>query len=113
MRPLADFTRTFRGLGDGRARDEFINPTAFDEWAEAWKARGGAPSEAMNAVNPWFIPRNHQVEAAIAAGLAGDFEPFEDLVEALSDPFAEHLDRKAYTLPPTDEQLVHRTFCGT
>ena len=64
-------------------------------------------------MNPWVIPRNHQVEAAIAAGLGGDFQPFEDLVEVLSKPFVEQPGKDAYTRPPTDEQLVHRTFCGT
>ncbi len=109
----ADFTRTFRGLADGSAREEFIDPTDFDDWANLWKARGGNPSEDLNAANPWIIPRNHQVEAAIATGLKGDFQPFEDLVEVLSDPFTEQPGKEAYTLSPTDEQLVHRTFCGT
>ncbi|MEM7060223.1 MAG: YdiU family protein [Pseudomonadota bacterium] len=109
----ADFTRTFRGLADGSAREEFIDPTDFDDWANLWKSRGGGLSEDLNLVNPWVIPRNHQVEAAIAAGLTGDFQPFEDLVEVLAAPFTEQPGKEAFTLPPTDQQLVHRTFCGT
>jgi len=34
----ADFTLTFRGLLDGTAREQFVDPTAFDAWAEGWNA---------------------------------------------------------------------------
>src|SRR5690606_32651866 len=35
----ADFTRTFRGLAEGAARDEFVDRAAFDAWAGGWQAR--------------------------------------------------------------------------
>src|SRR4030095_3446307 len=80
----ADFTLTFRGLcdaavstdGDAGVRALFKDASAFDEWAVKWRARlaedGGEPNDrrtAMRAVNPRFIPRNHRVEEAIAAGV--------------------------------------------
>ena len=109
----ADFTRTFRGLSDGTARDEFINPTSFDDWAENWTARGGAFSDDLASINPWVIPRNHRVEAAIADALTGDFSTFETLVQILAKPFDVQPGFQDFTHPPSDQEQVHRTFCGT
>ena len=67
----------------------------------------------MRAVNPAFIPRNHRVEEAIAAGLRGDFEPFELLVRVLQRPFDEQPDAAHLAEPPRPEQRVQNTFCGT
>jgi uncharacterized protein YdiU (UPF0061 family) len=119
----ADFTRTFRALSgpDPRAaRDEFIDPTALDPWLDRWQARlateareDAARIAAMQATNPARIPRNHRVEEAITAGVAGDFTPFETLMKALAHPFADDPDLTAYEAPPTNEERVLRTFCGT
>ena len=90
----ADFTLTFRRLYEevagveqrAPARDLFIDPSSFDEWAAQWRQRlceGGGDAnervEMMRLANPAFIPRNHLVEEAIAAAVgAGDFAPFEE-----------------------------------
>jgi uncharacterized protein YdiU (UPF0061 family) len=119
----ADFARTFRGLAEGGgagARAEFAHdPSAFDAWAEAWRARlareGATPearADALRAANPAVIPRNHRIEQAIAAAVAGDLEPFEALRAALERPFAEPTD-PALTAAPRPEERVTRTFCGT
>jgi uncharacterized protein YdiU (UPF0061 family) len=124
----ADFTLTFRGLSDaavnadadGAVRALFKDPAAFDEWAVKWRARvleeGGDPNarrNAMRAVNPRFIPRNHLVEEAIAAAFRGDFTPFETLVAVLSAPFDDQPGFERYADPPRPEEVVHQTFCGT
>ena len=48
-------------------------------------ARDGGPAgdraDAMDRVNPVYIPRNHLVEEALAAATAGDLEPFERLLD--------------------------------
>ena len=76
----ADFTLTFRRLGDAAGdadndsvRAQFTDPAAFDEWAARWRQRladepqsAAERQAAMRAVNPAFIPRNHRVEAVIA-----------------------------------------------
>ena len=109
----ADFTRTFRGLSDGTARNEFVDPTSFDEWTEKWTDRGGEFSTDLTSVNPWVIPRNHRIEAAIADALDGNFSTFETLLDVLAKPFETRPEHGDFTTPPSDEQLVHRTFCGT
>ena len=68
----ADFTLTFRRLGDAardlendsQVRQLFAEPAAFDEWATRWRQRiadepqsSAERSAAMRAVNPAFIPR--------------------------------------------------------
>ncbi len=124
----ADFTVTFRGLGkaaeseqaDESLRALFADPTAYDGWAARWRVRLAAeprePGErrgAMDAVNPAIIPRNHLVEEALAAAMAGDLAPFERLNEALATPFEDRAEFAEYAgLPPVPE-AAYRTFCGT
>ena len=112
----ADFTRTFRGLITGKARDEFTDPAAFDTWAPSWQARladEADPQAVMTAANPIRIPRNHRIEQAITAAVAEDFAPFERLMAALADPFVENPDWADLEAAPWPEERVARTFCGT
>ncbi len=109
----ADFTLTFRGIADGSAREQFRDVKAFDRWLSDWRARGGSETTDLNQINPLFIPRNHLVEAAIAAGLNGDFKPFEDLLIVLSDPYTARPEHITYANPPQPEERVYQTFCGT
>jgi len=109
----ADFTLTFRGIADGSAREQFRDPKAFDRWLSDWRARGGRETPDLNQINPVFIPRNHLVEAAIAAGLDGDFKPFEDLLMVLSDPYTARPEHMTYANPPQPDERVYQTFCGT
>lgn len=116
----ADMTRTFRGLADGRARQEFRDPAAFDAWAAGWQARlareGADPTTAaarLRAANPALIPRNHRVEQAIAAAVAGDTGPFRRLAAALARPFDDDPDSADLRAAPAADERVRRTFCGT
>ena len=69
---------------------------------------------AMRAVNPAFIPRNHLVEAALAAAAErADFQPFETLLAVLSRPFQDDPNLERYATPPREEERVLQTFCGT
>ena len=104
-----DFTNTFRALSDDP--DVLRGPPAIDAWLDRW-AEQEPDVDAMRNANPVAIPRNHRVEAAIAAAYAGDLGPFHALRAVLSDPFATGGD-PAYRLPATPEERVTRTFCGT
>ncbi len=110
----ADFTNTFWMLGKPAARDQFVNRDAFDAWEADWQARlAGAPNpdKVMAKANPAIIPRNHRLEAMIEAAVAGDMAPFERLSNALASPF-EPSD-PALQRPPTEDEIVPATFCGT
>ena len=112
----ADFTNTFRALIDGQARDQFLDPTAFDSWEADWRARLAseeAPNDVMKAANPVFIPRNHRVEEAIAAAVAGDYSVFERLLDVLSRPYTDQPDASDLRRPPEPAEVVQQTFCGT
>lgn len=116
----ADFTRIFRGLSDGTARDEFRDPTAFDAWAQDWQARlareGRDMAQARAAArgaSPAFIPRNHLVESALTAALSQDYAPFHRLCDVLAHPFDDQPDHADLQAPPPPGSAVHRTFCGT
>jgi uncharacterized protein YdiU (UPF0061 family) len=122
----ADFTLTFRHLGDAAAgdgaalRELFIDTAALDVWLAAWRARlgreGGDAFErqaAMHAANPLFIPRNHRIDAVIGAATAGDLAPFSELVRVLADPCREQPGYERYAEPPTESERVRTTFCGT
>ncbi|MEP1930080.1 MAG: hypothetical protein ABJJ37_02230, partial [Roseibium sp.] len=109
----ADFTLTFRGISNGSAREQFRDPKAFDRWLSDWRGRGGIETSGLNQINPLFIPRNHLVDAAITAGLDGDFKPFEDLLRVLSDPYTARSEHATYAKPPQPDERVYQTFCGT
>ncbi|HVY16786.1 MAG TPA: YdiU family protein [Rhodopila sp.] len=121
-----DFTQGFRGLcaaaeggqgGDTAMRAMFGDGAGFDAWVARWRRRraeGGAMDPAaMRRVNPIYIPRNHLVEAAIKAGEAGDFVPFETLVSVLANPFDERSGLEAFSRPAEEHERVRVTFCGT
>ncbi|SHL68597.1 Uncharacterized conserved protein YdiU, UPF0061 family [Roseovarius litoreus] len=112
----ADFTNTFRALSDGGARDQFLDPGAFDAWEAGWQKRIATeddPARVMRQANPVYIPRNHRVEQMIAAAVAGDFAPFERLLRVLADPFTPQEGARDLTHPPQPAEVVHQTFCGT
>ena len=124
----ADFTRTFRLLCDAAADPRadaavaarFADPARFEAWAARWRERlagepqdGAARRAAMQAANPAYIPRNHRVEAALAAAQQGDLGPFEELLAVLARPFEERAEFAAYAEPPAAEDPGYRTFCGT
>ncbi len=125
----ADFTLAHRRLvdvaraGDATAlRDLFTDPAAPDAWLARWQARAASDAaarevraEQMRLANPLYIPRNHQVEAALAAAVEqGDQGPFERLLAVLQQPFDARPGLGAYEQPaPADAMAGYRTFCGT
>ena len=116
----ADFTNAFRALSGGKAREEFLDPEAFDAWEMKWLERLkqedadlDARKDAMKQVNPALIARTHRIEQAIQAGLNGDFGPFERLHSALARPFDDPGDTADLARPPSEDEIVPQTFCGT
>jgi protein adenylyltransferase len=118
----ADYTLAFRRLCDaadgdaGELRAMFTEPAALDAWIQHWRQRRNDQSPdgaALRKINPAFIPRNHRIEAVITAAVRGDFAPFEELATVLARPYDDQPQFAAYAQPPSPEQRVLRTFCGT
>ncbi len=112
-----DYTLAHRELADCVDGDE---DDGFGEFLPRWRARiarqdGGAAGVAqrMNATNPLVIPRNHHVERAIDAAVAGDLSVFHDMRRALGAPYAVSDALSEFARPPREEERVTATFCGT
>ena len=121
-----DFTNFMRSLSDvvrgdrSRTHGLFSLPLAVDPWLSRWLRRveaDGRPSvavaAAMDTVNPAYIPRNHLVEAALAAATTGDLGPLDELMAVVGDPFVEHEGLGRYTEPMPPDWEGYMTFCGT
>ena len=129
-----DFTLGWRRLADAAAGDEallralFADARAPDAWLARWRARcaietgHGGPvtadverGKAMRAVSPFVIARNHRVEEALAAASEhDDLAPFERLLDALRQPYAETPGLAPFAEPAPAAVTEHyQTFCGT
>jgi uncharacterized protein YdiU (UPF0061 family) len=102
------------------ARALFADPTQFDAWVDRYARRMAAEDipdvrrvEAMDHVNPIYIPRNHLVDAALKAAAAGDMGPFDHLSDVLSRPFTQQKDAEAFAAPAPANFGRFVTFCGT
>lgn len=124
-----DFTQFFRALSrassepsmkDMAFHELFGGPSMFDMWMLAYRSRlqleGRSDQErhaAMLAVNPAYIPRNHLVQEALEEAQKGNLAFADKLMEVLSNPFEEQPGFERYLLPPTPEEAITNTFCGT
>ena len=131
-----DFTLGWRRLADAAAGDEaplralFADARAPGAWLARWQARCASESgnaerssliagieraKGMRGVNPIVIARNHRVEEALAAASdRGDLEPFERLLDAITQPYGEAPELALYAEPaPASVTARYRTFCGT
>jgi len=105
----ADFTLSFWGLAQGEFETLQEHPD-FATWQALW--RDLEPNDALMArTNPAIIPRNHRIEEAIQAGVAGDYAPFHRLNAALNAPFS--ATDPDLMSPPKINEEVKQTFCGT
>jgi uncharacterized protein YdiU (UPF0061 family) len=112
-----DFTRFFRALSAGTAREMFAEPEPFDAWAArraaAMAADPAAAAAAMDQVNPVYIPRNHRVEEALAQATLGEMGPFHRLLDAVRRPFEERPGLEDYAGPAPAGNASYVTYCGT
>lgn len=114
-----DFTSTFRKLASSlRAGACSYEDPEMKTWFETWSSRVtplGAEhvADAMDAVNPVYIPRNHLVEEALEAAIAGDMAPYHTLHGVLGDPYKVRPGLERYAEPAPEDFGPYVTFCGT
>ena len=113
-----DYTLFFRNLGKAArgdlrpVRGMVMDVAGLDAWAGRWLALQ-PDAGLMDSVNPAYIPRNHLVEEALAAGTEGDVAPLRRLLEAVTDPFTERAGLERYMEAAPEEFGSYTTFCGT
>jgi uncharacterized protein YdiU (UPF0061 family) len=123
-----DFTLFFRrladaqveGAGDEALRSLFQDRAGCNALLVRWRERlryetqdAEARRSAMRAVNPAYIPRNHQIEAMIAAAEQDDFTRMDELLKVLLRPYEDQPEFVRYAQPPQLHEEVKATFCGT
>src|SRR5699024_5276293 len=103
-----DITTLLRALTDNTAP-----PSGFEAFVHDWKTQD-PDIEAMRAVNPLFIPRNHLVEAALADAVEGNLEKFHELLAAVTNPFDPTAGPDELRVPSAKGfEEDYMTFCGT
>ena len=113
-----DYTSFFRALAESLRRDGdparalFDDPARYDAWRERWLA-AKPDADAMDRVNPVYIPRNHLVDEALTAATNDDLAPLHRLMEALARPFEPRDGFEAYAEPAPPAFGPFQTFCGT
>ena len=113
-----DYTSFFRDLGKAArgdaepARGVFVDLAAFDDWLSRWRVLS-PDADAMDLANPVYVPRNHLVEEALAAATAGELDPLQRLLDAVSSPYDERAGLEYYAAPTPQDFGPYQTFCGT
>jgi len=70
--------------------------------------------QQMLAVNPAFIPRNHQIEQIIhQVTVEQELGLFQQFARDLTSPFALSADESRWAAVPEPTATPYRTFCGT
>ena len=116
-----DYTNTFAELSRPIPSADALRADAdFQSWHECWLVRLGRQSQSAaesvqlrRAHNPAVIPRNHRVEAALAAAQQGDLGVMEHLVAVLSAPFDHDKPAPEFRSPSPAGAVPYQTFCGT
>jgi len=120
-----DFTLAFRRLSELAGDAAIIQPLfdfpeSFTTWLARWRERCAQEPisdterhDQMMGINPALIPRNHLVEAAISEAYDNDFSLFHQLTDRLSRPFEYIPEDEHLATPPSPDQIVQQTFCGT
>jgi uncharacterized protein YdiU (UPF0061 family) len=110
-----DFTLTFRSLSN--SSDSFLlnfeDKEPAQDWLARWNAAGLPDTSLMKVMTPAYIPRNHRIEEVIEAAQQDNFSPFDELHKALRNPYNEQEGFGKLQQPPTPEEIVCNTFCGT
>jgi serine/tyrosine/threonine adenylyltransferase len=122
----SDYTAMFRALAaslgtDGGSTLLPATDEAFAVWYGTWRARLAREdrplteiAEAMNKINPLYIPRNHLVEDALGQATNGDTGPFQRLLAAVTQPYLERPGMDEFATGASGSfTATYQTFCGT
>lgn len=117
----ADFTNTFKDLNPlEQPKGNLYACKVFHQWYARWQQRLSQNNQSietskslMKSNNPVVIPRNHKVNQALNSASQGDLKPVNALLTVLQKPYQDRYSIQDYQSPPTPEEQVRQTFCGT
>ena len=117
----ADYTNTFCDLENPNIlKMDHYSDEIFRSWFNRWQIRieknltsGESASFLMKKNNPLVIPRNHIIEEALNLAHEGDLSLFTDFLDVLTSRHNKNNILNRYLEPPTKDQKVYQTFCGT
>jgi uncharacterized protein YdiU (UPF0061 family) len=110
-----DFTLFFRDLSEGNDC-----PSVMSEWHELYQERLLLEKtsldhrlEAMRAVNPKYILRNHLAQRAIESAQKKDFSEVSKLLNILENPYESQMVSEDYANPPPPEMMHIAISCSS
>ncbi len=114
-----DYTNTFLSLAAHLSDASAELPPVLVAWASDWKeallnhSKPEPCLERMYQSNPQVIPRNHLVEQALVALSEDNPEPFNILKARLETPYQKKGGDNFFQKPPSEQERVLATSCGT
>lgn len=109
-----DYTTTFNAFTEGKV-DSLGGISS--EWRTRYSDRMTGVEDAvdvMKQVNPYIIPRNHIVEEALFnATKHDDYTLYNELLEAVREPYNIKHDEYLMRRPERHVEMGHMTYCGT
>ena len=100
-------------------KNEIYKDNDFENWKKRWNERliseGNTIEKSiklMKTVNPLVIPRNHNIEEALAAAEKNDLKKTNQLLKILANPYLDQEDISNYRSISTSKEK-YQTFCGT
>ncbi|MDV7341518.1 YdiU family protein [Terasakiella sp. A23] len=117
-----DYTNTFTDLTEATvSNDPIYQSDRFSSWYQVYSTRkeqdslsDKAARELMKQSNPVYIPRNHKVEEALySAERNGDLSLLHALLDVIKQPYHLRDGLADYQQPPTEDEAIKHTFCGT
>jgi uncharacterized protein YdiU (UPF0061 family) len=110
-----DFTLFFRNISEGKDY-----PSVMSEWHELYQERlilektsTDQRLQAMQAINPKYILRNHLAQKAIESAQKKDFSEVAKLLKVLETPYESQMVSEDYTNPPSPEMAHIAISCSS
>lgn len=110
-----DYANTFRDLMNYKVNNETLK-IFKDKWKIRIDKQNRSHEEVLTLMrnnNPVVIPRNHKVEESLKEAHKGNLVSFNNLLNALKDPYTERNNLALYQQPAPETDKKYKTFCGT
>ena len=99
-----DYTNTFINLENNN-----LDKNIFNDWIKKYNK---FKKQKFNNFNPTVIPRNHIIEKIINESYNGNYNLLYEFEKILKNPYERNINKK-FINPPTDNEKIYQTFCGT